>query len=244
MMHLVSRAFLAVSYALVFACGKSQETPPPQNTPPPPPYGQPYGTPGAYGQPPYGQGSPAAGPSPQPGGQPPSYGQSVMQQPGQMAPLGALLADPMAMQNILAGALAGGAAMLGGLTGGEQAPIEQGIEMQAQAQAKGMVAEGQVMTARLQSDGHAEGSLTMQPGGCYTILGFGGPGAFDYQINLVTAPPVPPQVLAQSATGGVTPVVGPNEQCIRSPYPLPLVVKVDMHLLRGQAMVGAQVYRK
>jgi hypothetical protein len=39
-------------------------------------------------------------------------------------------------------------------------------------------------------------------------------------------------------------VVGPNEQCIKSPYPLPLVVKVDMHVLRGQGLVGAQVYKK
>jgi hypothetical protein len=161
-----------------------------------------------------------------------------------MPALGSVLADPSAMQNILAGALAGGAAALGALTGGEHAPLEQGIKTQAQAQAKGMKPEGQLMTARLGPDGHSEGSLTMQPGACYTVIGFGGFGAFDLQLNLVTAPPAPPQVLAQSATGGVTPVVGPNEQCVKSPFPVPLVVKVDMHLLRGQGMVGAQVYKR
>lgn len=185
------------------------------------------------------------------GGQPsvspqPNFGQSVAptEPPGKMAPLGAVLADPLAVQNILAGALAGGAAILGGLTGGEQGPLDQGIKTQAETQAKGMRPEGQMMTARLGVDGHAEGALTMQPGACYTIIGFGGPGAFDYQLNLVTAPPVPPQVLAQSTSGSITPVVGPNDQCIRSPYPLPLVVKIDMHLVRGQGMVGAQVYRR
>jgi hypothetical protein len=161
-----------------------------------------------------------------------------------MAPLGAVLADPTTMQNILAGALAGGAAALGTLTVGEQAPIEQGVKMQAETQAKGMKPENQLMTARLTPDGHAVGSLTMQPGTCYSIIGFGGIGVFDYQINLVTAPPMPPQVLAQSPAGGVAPVVGPNDQCVRSPYPLALVVKVDMHVLRGQGLVGAQIYKK
>jgi hypothetical protein len=245
MRHLVSRFSAVLSFVLLSACGKSEETPPPQSPQQAPPYGQPYGqAPTAYGQPqPNGQQAPYA--QTQPYGQQPGGQQAAAQQPpGQMAPLGAVLADPTAMQNILAGALAGGAAALGTLTGGEQAPIEQGVKMQAQTQAKGMKVEGQIMTARLTPDGHAVGSLTMQPGACYTIIGFGGFGVFDYQINLVTAPPVPPQVLAQSAAGGVAPVVGANDQCVRSPFPLPLVVKVDMHVLRGQGLVGAQVYKK
>jgi hypothetical protein len=161
-----------------------------------------------------------------------------------MAPLGNVMADPTTIQNILAGALSGGAAALGAVTGGEQGPIEQGIKSQAGTQAKGMRADGQLMSAHLQPDGHASGSLTLQPGSCYTVIGFGGLGVLDYQISVVTAPPVPPQVLAQSPAGGVAPVVGPNDQCIRSPYPLPLVVKLDMHVLRGQGFVGAQVYKK
>lgn len=161
-----------------------------------------------------------------------------------MPALGAMLADPLAIQNILAGALAGGAATLGGVVGGEQAPLEQGIEAQAETRAKGMRPEGQLMTAHLSADGHAEAPLTLRPGSCYTIVGFAGHGALDFQIDLLSAPPMPPQILAQSAAGGVTPVVGPNEQCVRSPYPLPLVVKIDLHLLRGQALVGARVYEK
>jgi hypothetical protein len=242
MKHFVSCVLRLVSFTLVGACGKSHETPPPQSPAPAQPGGQLYGP--QYGQAAYGQGGGPASVSP-PYGQQPGYGQSVTQQaPGQMAPLGAVLADPMALENILSGALAGGAAMLGGLTGGEQGPLEQGIKMQAQAQARGATPEGQLMTARLAGDAHAEGSLTLQPGSCYTVIGFGGPGVFDYQLNLMTAPPVPPQILAQSPTGSVTPVVGANDQCVRSPYPLPLLVKLDMHLLRGQGMVGAQVYKK
>ena len=223
---------------LAAACGKA-ETPPPQTPPQPSPYMRPAN--GGAGQSAYsgqqnGYGTGQAGA--------PANSNNNQAAPGQIQPLGAILADPNAMQGILAGALAGGAAALGALTGGEQAPIEQGIKMQAQTQAKGKQPEGQLLSAHLQQDGHAEGSLTMQPGACYTVIGFGGLGVMDYQVNLVTAPPLPPQILAQSPTGGVAPVIGPNDQCIRSPYPLPMVVKVDMHLLRGQGLVGAQAYKK
>jgi hypothetical protein len=160
-----------------------------------------------------------------------------------MAPLGTVTSDPMAVQDILAGALAGGVAMLGALSGADQ-PIEQGIARQAEASARGMRPDGPLMSARLPADGHAEGSLTLEPGACYTILGFGGAGVFDYQLHVMTAPPMPPQLLAQSTPGGVTPIVGAGNDCLRNPIPLPLVVKVDLHVVRGQGLVGAQVYRR
>ena len=55
---------------------------------------------------------------------------------------------------------------------------------------------------------------------------------------------MPPQVLAQSKADGVDPSVGPNESMRENPYPTPLAVKVDMHVLKGQGLVGAQAYRK
>ena len=240
-------AFSALAFSCP-ACGsKNEENPPPQTGQGP--SGQPYGQ-NPAAQTPYGQPPPNGQPPPQqPYGQQPPPGQQPLSgqtqpAPGQMAPLGSVLADPATLQNILAGALSGGAAALGGLTGGEQGPIEQGIKSQAGTQAKGMRPEGQLMSSHLQPDGHASGSVTLQPGSCYAIVGFGGLGVLDYQLSVVTAPPMPPQVLAQSQTGGVAPVVGANDQCIRSPYPLPLVVKLDMHVIRGQGLVGAQVYKK
>jgi len=234
MMRRHSTAIGVLSLATVVGCGKAAETEPQQAAQP---HGQSYGPPGSYGPPPDGYGAPIAPTQPGAYGGPPPP-------PGQVAPLGAVLADPAAAQNILAGAVAGGAAILGALVGGEQAPLDEGIKSVAETQAKGMTPQGQLMTARLAANGHAEASLTLKPGSCYTVIGFGGPGTLDFRINLVTAPPMPPQVLAQSAGGSVTPVVGPNEQCVRSPYPLPLVVKVDMQLLRGQGLVGARVYKR
>lgn len=230
-------AVVAGALLLPACSGKNEEARPPAAQPQ-----APYGQPQSYGQ----TGYPGGGYSGQaPGGQPPPPPQQQqIQQPGQTGQLGAVFADPAALQSIVAGALAGGAAALGSLTGGEQAPIEQGIKMQADSQAKGMSPDGQLMSARLQPDGHAEGSLTLQPGSCYTVIGFAGIGVLDYQINMMTAPPVPPQVVAQSPSGGVAPVVGGGGQCMRSPYPLPVVVKIDMHVLKGQGLVGAQVFKR
>jgi hypothetical protein len=164
--------------------------------------------------------------------------------PSGVPPLGAILGDPTQLQTIIAGALAGGAATLGALTGGEIAPLEAGIRMKAETDAKGMKPHGELMSARLTTDAHAQATLSLEPGRCYTIVGFGGPGVFAYQINLITAPPLAPQVLAQSAADAPHPSVGANTQCIQHRYPLPMQVQVDMHVIKGQGMVGARAYRK
>lgn len=182
---------------------------------------------------------PAANPSGAPSA---SNGQAPVG--GQVPPLGSILSDPNALQSILSGALAGGAASLGGMTGGELGTIEAGIKMKAETDAKGMRSDGQLMSAKLQQDGHAQGSITLEPGQCYSVVGFAGFGVFRYQINVLTAPPAPPQVLAQSPADGPAPTVGAGDQCLKNPYPTPMVVTVDMHVLQGQGTVGAQAYKK
>lgn len=171
-------------------------------------------------------------------------GQPCNPQPGQVPALGTVGSDPNALQAIIAGALSGGAATLGLLTGGETGQLEAGIKMKAGTDAKDKKADGQLMSAKLQQGGHAQADFTLQPGSCYTFIGFGNPGVFNYQINILTAPPMPPQVLAQSDADSVDPTVGPNEQCVKNPYPTPLAVKIDMHVLKGQGLVGAQAFKK
>lgn len=241
-----TRLLLAVSLLGFVACKKAAEEPPPEVAS------------GQYPPPGYGAGEPGAGAA-----EPSSYGPSAGYPPVSSAPnpnatsasnptggaqpvppLGQVLSDPVALQNLITGALAGGAAMLGAVTGGELAPIEQGIANKAKSDARGMVAEGSVMSARLQAGGHAQASFSLSPGKCYAFVGFGGIGVLDFQINLLTAPPLPPQVLAQSAAGRADPTLGPNEQCVSNPYPMPMVVNVDMHVIRGQGLVGVRAYRR
>ena len=188
----------------------------------------------------YGGGaSPAAqqAPSPQPTSGP-DGGQTGV------PPLGSIVGDKTALENLISVALAGGAATMGTLLGGEIVPLQEGIKMRAPTEAKGMKPTGELMSARLSTDGHAQARLSLAPGRCYTIVGFGGPGVFVYQINLMTSPPLAPQVLAQSAADGPHPTVGANDSCIKHQYPLPMQVQVDMHVARGQGMVAAQAYVK
>ena len=187
----------------------------------------------------------AAQPPPPPRPAPhPQAAQARQTPPDALPPLGAVLADRQALEGIVSGMLSGTAATLSPLTGGEQAPLEQGIRLRAESDARGMKPEGPVMSARLAAGGHAAAPHELAAGACYTFVGFGGPGVLAYEINLLTAPPLAPQVLAQSTRGAPHPTVGANEQCIRHPYPLPMRVRVDLHVVRGQGMVVARAYRK
>src|SRR5690606_30882272 len=88
--------------------------------------------------------------SPTPPPNQPAPGQpATPAQPGQVPPLGAILSDPAALQNIIAGALSGTSASLTALTGGEQTVLVQGIKLNAQTYARGMKSEGDLMSAKL-----------------------------------------------------------------------------------------------
>jgi len=159
-------------------------------------------------------------------------------------PIGTVLSNPQLLQQIVTGALAGVAAQMSPMTGGELGPIEAGIKMKAAQVAKGMKPVGALMSARLTQGQHAQAPLQLEGGACYTIVGFGGSGIFRYQLNVLSVP-VPgaqPQVVAQSADTASDPVVGGSEGCIKSM--IPMAVTVDMFAVFGQGMVGAQVYKK
>ncbi len=159
-------------------------------------------------------------------------------------PIGTVLSNPQLLQQIVTGALAGVAAQMSPMTGGELGPIEAGIKMKASQVAKGMKPVGSLMSARLSQGQHAQAPLQLEGGSCYTIVGFGGSGIFKYQLNVLTvpAPGTQPQVVAQSADTASDPVVGGAEGCIKSM--IPMAVTVDMYAVFGQGMVGAQVYKK
>ena len=163
---------------------------------------------------------------------------------GQVAPLGVVVSDPARAEDILAGALGGGVVTLGLPSGGDGEVIERRIDEAARTAARGMTPVGEVMFAQLTTDGHARGALTMQPGACYTVVGFGASGVLEFQVNVLTSPPIPPQILAQSVPADATAVVGGDDQCIRSRYATPFDVGIDLHVVRGQGAVGARVYAK
>lgn len=226
-------------------------------------YGQQMAGPGTYGQP-IGAGGLsqlAAGGGPgiassAAGGQPSVLATGAGAAPGQQAsppasgaaaapnPLGAILSNPQALQQIVTGVLSASAAQMGAWTGGELGPIKQGIKMKAAQVAPGMKPVGQLMSAKCAQGQHAQAPIQLQSGVCYTVVGFAGLGVFKYQLNLLTqAPPGgQPQVLAQSPDNASDPVLGPKEQCVR--VPLSMAVVLDMNVVMGQGLVGAQLYQK
>lgn len=224
---------------LGLSCSKEGEQPPPNSLQFSASTGQ--GGQGNQQMVPQAAGQPSYGELSQQGGQ---ANTAVGGQPNAVNPIGAILSNPQMLQQIVTGALAAGAAQMGGVTGGELGPIEAGIKMKAQQVAKGMKPVGPLMSARVSQGEHAQSPLQLEAGVCYAIVGFGGSGVFKYQINVLTAvvAGVQPQVVAQSPDTASDPVVGGPSSCIRTM--IPMAVNVDMYVPMGQGMVGAQVYRK
>lgn len=220
-MKLTPVLIIALGAASTLACKKKGDQPPQSS------YQQPQC--GGYNQPPCQPVSTCGG-----------VGQPACPAPAPSTTATTAPTDPL--QALIGGFLSATSSSLSAFTGGELGPIQGGIELRAKEDAKGMRPVGQLMSAKLQQGSHAEGDLLMEPGKCYTIVGFGGFGVSRFQINVIV--PVVNQVLAQSPDGSPAPTLGPKDQCLRTPAPAPMPVKVDLYLIQGQGMVGAQAYVK
>jgi hypothetical protein len=146
------------------------------------------------------------------------------------------------LNNLVTGALAQGAALLGAMGGTD--PVDNGIKSLAQQQAPGMKPDGAVIKTTLAPGAHGEGAVTLKPGKCYTIIGFGNLGVQQLAIRLVPPAPLPPQPLFEGTTNGPTATIGAKDQCIRSPSPVATPLKVDIEMKQGQGQVGVQAYSK
>jgi hypothetical protein len=147
------------------------------------------------------------------------------------------------LNNLVTGALAQGAALLGAMGGGTDA-VDIGIKSLAQQQAPGMKPDGAVIKTTLAPGAHGEGTVTLRPGKCYTIVAFGNLGVQQLAIRLVPPAPLPPQPLFEGTTNGPTATIGAKDQCIRSPSPVATPLKVDIEMKQGQGQVGVQAYSK
>ncbi|MGO8999403.1 MAG: hypothetical protein ACLQVI_39260 [Polyangiaceae bacterium] len=243
----------------------SAGAPPPQGQAPPPGYAQqPQPPPAGYPQ----QQPPPAGypqQQPPPAGYPqqPVAGQPAPQQPvvppgatvatpvatasaaPTPAPLGSVVTtDPNQLAALFAQAAAAGQALLQqpGKVPGD--PTELGLAAQAAIHAKGETLQGQIAKANLQEGGHNEFMVTMQPGTCYTIIGFSPPGQVKNVDLHLLAPPFYNMLAGQDTTDNNTAFIGstPNPMC--PIIPLPLQYKVDITARTGSGTVGVGVYTK
>jgi hypothetical protein len=194
-------------------------------------------------QPGYPQPQPTGYPQQQPQPQPTAAQPAATGAP--TAPLGTVVTtDPNQLAQIFQQAAAAGQAMLqqpGAIMGD---PVELGIKAAALTHAKGESPDGQMAKAQLAEGGHSEFLVPMQPGKCYTIIGFSPLGQVkNLDLNLL-APPFYNVLAGQDGMTGNTAVIGssPNPMC---PFiPVPLTYKVDITAKSGAGAVGVQVYSK
>jgi hypothetical protein len=271
---LVAVASIPAFMACGGASGSGAATPsasaPPGYGPPPPGYGQaPPGypqqqQPAQYPQQTYPQQQPVAQ---QPGAYPaPGNGYPQQPAPAQQgappgatavspspapaasaptAPLGSVFTtDPNQLAQLFAQAAAAGQAMLQqpGQVPGD--PVELGLAAAALVHAKGEQLQGQIAKATLQEGGHNEFMVTMQPGTCYTIIGFSPPGQVKNVDLHLLAPPFYNVLAGQDTTDNNAAFIGstPNPMC--PVIPLPLQYKVDITARSGSGAVGVGVYTK
>jgi hypothetical protein len=145
---------------------------------------------------------------------------------------------------LVSGALAQGAAILGTMgTAPGSDPVDNGLKSLGAQQAPGMKADGKATKVTLAPGAHAEASVTLRPGKCYTIVAFGNLGVQTLAIRLVYPPPIA-QPLFEGVSNGPTATIGAKDQCIRSPLAVATQLKLDIEMKAGQGQVGVQTYSK
>jgi hypothetical protein len=161
------------------------------------------------------------------------------------APLGSVTTtDPNQLAALFAQAAAAGQAMLQAPGAVPGDPVELGLAAAAATHAKGEQLQGQIAKANLQEGGHNAFMVTMQPGTCYTIIGFSPAGQVKNVDLHLLAPPFYNVLAGQDTTDNNQAFIGstPNPMC--PVIPLPLQYKVDITARTGSGNVAVGVYTK
>ncbi len=105
---------------------------------------------------------------------------------------------------------------------------------------------GSVLACNLQQGQTLQGSVQMQPGKCYTVVGAGVPTVTQLDLQLVAQTPIPGMapVMAQSNTTGSQAVIGKNPDCYKWGWPMGASVNVVVKATGGSGYAAAQVYEK
>ena len=117
-------------------------------------------------------------------------------------------------------------------------------ELAAQ-EAPGFSPAGSAFAGQFKESDLLEQPINIQAGKCYMILA-SGVGVSEVDLQLVAqTPPLPPVVLAQSATSGPNAVLGGKATgCWKNPMPTSGAGKVIVRARRGTGIVVGQVYMK
>ncbi len=226
---------------VVLACGGSKPADTAQN-PPPPTAGGSNCPPGYPNCPPAGTTATMGTMGPT-GPTAPASTASTMPSQG---PMGPVVTPQDQLGQLLSGiaSAAAGVMTAGGAVGD---PTEAGLKAQSLRYAPNMTAEGQEMKQQFTEGQHFEMMVPMQAGKCYTIIGFGSPGAIkDLDLNLLTPLSLPPysQLAGQDTTHDNHPTIGGSPNFMCPVIALPLQYKLDVYARSGSGTVAVQVYSK
>ncbi|MDI1443917.1 hypothetical protein [Polyangium sp. 6x1] len=175
------------------------------------------------------------------GQQPGSYNPNQYQQPAPTPTPAATTPTPA--PTVGAGASAGAPATPIAPAAAQVATLAlQGL---AASEAPGMQPDGQPFAAQFQEGQVLEQAINIEAGKCYSVIASGvGIQQLDVQLVL-SAAPLPPQVLAQSNGQGATAILGGKANgCFKNPLPIGGPGKVIVKATRGAGLAAAQIYKK
>lgn len=111
---------------------------------------------------------------------------------------------------------------------------------------RGMNPEGAPFAAQFQQGQIHEQPLQVEPGKCYTVVGMGGPGVNELDIQLVfqPAPMLPPAPLAQDNQSGPQATLGGGGNCWKNPAPIGGPAKIVLKVPSGSGYAAAQIFKR
>lgn len=123
--------------------------------------------------------------------------------------------------------------------------IDLAVAAAAAKVAPKMEKEGQPGRATLAQGEHFNMLITMQPGRCYTLVGYSPAGGVT-QLDLKLF--APPLFNIESGKSGATdknqPVIGKGAQAMCPVLPLPIAYKIDAVATKGTGRIGVHVYSR
>jgi hypothetical protein len=151
-----------------------------------------------------------------------------------------LTTDTAQIQKIFDAANAAPAATLkaGGATGND--PLAKGVRDAAKRLPAGMQPEGPLAMGSLKEKQHLQTDLTLQPGKCYSIVGYS-KKVKDLDLYLL----LPPGILSgQDLTDDNKPIIGGPPQPMCPVSPQAITYKLDIYAESGAGDVAVQLFSK
>jgi hypothetical protein len=162
--------------------------------------------------------------------------------PAPLAPV--LLTDPNQLAQLVQQSLAALSPSMQGVGAIPGDPMELGLRALGARLAPGMQPDGPMAKGTLREGDHLAFMTTLEPGRCYTIVGFSPPTQVaNLDLNLF-APPLYLALAGQDTTDDAAPSLGKENAPMCPIVPIALQYKVDVVARKGAGMVGVQVFSK